>query len=249
MGPSTVLPVLEPASSQHTRKNCGDRCTVTATTTTHGGDAHDAHNGNAHNAHNGDAHDGDAHGAPSSALRTPRRARTTTTKRDASRRLVVVTPLAAATAFLHAQHTTTGPPSRVHCEPMHARRRRRYETPGGVSSSSLPPPPTPSSTLNTYHGRAVSRALRVRARETRRQEASRRGPSTRRCRRRRLPPPSTPTTGAPSRARCESVHARRRGRDETPGGVSSWSLHPPLPPPPPSSALNTPPRAQCLART
>ncbi|KII83246.1 hypothetical protein PLICRDRAFT_452766 [Plicaturopsis crispa FD-325 SS-3] len=129
---------------------------------------------------------------------------TTTTKRDASRRLVLIaSPTAFPAAVLPArtrpnrqpQHTTTGAPSRTRREPAHARRRRRNETPAGVSSSS-----------------------RHSTRRRRRLPSRRAGA--------RIPPhdhPQRTTTGPPSRARCE--HARRKRRNETPAGVSS-SLFP-----------------------
>ncbi|KII82800.1 hypothetical protein PLICRDRAFT_181024 [Plicaturopsis crispa FD-325 SS-3] len=51
---------------------------------------------------------------------------TITTRRDASRRLVVVTP-PAGPAFLHPRHTTTALASRAGCEAVNARRQRHNE--------------------------------------------------------------------------------------------------------------------------
>ncbi|KII83564.1 hypothetical protein PLICRDRAFT_180337 [Plicaturopsis crispa FD-325 SS-3] len=191
-------------------------------------------------------------GPPSRALRA-RAHETTTTRRDASRRLVVISPPTATTLLLST-------PSCARClacsEPVHARRRRQNETPqAGVSESSLspPPPPPPFTPPPACHlARAASPCTRDGDDETRRLLASRRHRFPR-----RLPPPSAPTTGPPSRALQARAHRCLPPPQQTTTGPPSRALRarahdtattkrdarrrlvvvvialPPLPPPPP----------------
>ncbi|KII84099.1 hypothetical protein PLICRDRAFT_702051 [Plicaturopsis crispa FD-325 SS-3] len=118
----------------------------------------------------------------SSLLSTPPCARclacaheTTTTGRDAGRRLVLILSLHPQPPFpsrragaqippdSYPQRTTTPQARRLaRCEPVHAGRQRRNETPAGASLLSLSPcrrRVLPSSTLSTPPGPAISRAL------------------------------------------------------------------------------------------
>ncbi|KII87300.1 hypothetical protein PLICRDRAFT_177065 [Plicaturopsis crispa FD-325 SS-3] len=150
MDPSTML--LEPTSSVHL---------MTKSITTHGGDAHDAHDKVDGNAHNHKAHPCE-----------------TTTKRDASRRLVVFAfPLRHRLPPPSARHrettTTTRDasrrlvvfafPLRHRLPPPSAHHRETTTTTRDASWRlvvvNLPTPPLSLATLSTPHAPAVSHAL------------------------------------------------------------------------------------------
>ncbi|KII90304.1 hypothetical protein PLICRDRAFT_175068 [Plicaturopsis crispa FD-325 SS-3] len=174
-------------------------------------------------------------GPPSRALQTRAR-ETTTTKRDASWRLVVV-------SFPATFHPP--PPSANYHGPAVSRALSRCTRNGNDETRRHRPPR--ARCLAQLRARHLARCKPMHARRRQRDETPAGVSSS------SLSPPPPPHTAAtlstPPRARrlahCKPVHARRRQRDETPAGVSSLSLPPAAP-----AFLHPqhPPRARRLAR-